>query len=264
MQAGNASGNDIADLCSRDPKLIAEAEGPLEKVFSRVVPTIRNRPAMLFIDPYGRSRLSFSSLKRLLRRKQTFTELIIKFDAEAIWRQAIQLCADQCGHSIRCRAMFHKIGKVLGIDQLTEVPAAGPAAALIRNYVSEIARYGFFVGIHKITDEFDLPMSYHLIYCTRTREHIMLMNNLVRTAEDHIFTEYIKEKGIEPSPVSLERDVDLRCVELKYLVREYLTKWGSRSVNAAKWQIVFDRFGDFHEDDFIHALNLAHTKHLVG
>jgi hypothetical protein len=139
---------------------------------------------------------------------------------------------------------------VLGVDGVTEVASAGPAAALVKNYVSQLTQFGFFVGVPKIRDDIDLPMSHYLFYCTRKRENLMIANNLVRTAEDQVLSSYYREKGIDESATELERDHDLRRLELKFVIKDYAARLGPRSGAAIKWQIVFDRFGDFHEEDF--------------
>ncbi len=125
---------------------------------------------------------------------------------------------------------------MLGVDGVTEVASAGPAAALVKNYVSQLTQFGFFVGVHKIRDDIDLPMSHYLFYCTRKR--------------DQVLSTYYREKGIDESTTELERDHDLRRLELKSVIKDYAARLGPRSGAAIKWQIVFDRFGDFHEENF--------------
>ncbi len=62
----------------------------LNKKFNDAVPeilaAISDAPALFFIDPFGPTGISFSSLEQILKRSQQMTELIINLDVDGLRR----------------------------------------------------------------------------------------------------------------------------------------------------------------------------------
>ncbi len=225
-------------------------EGQLEKIFPRILSIIGSEPAMLFIDPSSLPMLSFNALKPILRRKQRDTEIIIKFDAEAIWQRALESCLGQCGHTNRCTSVLRQLARILGLDKLKHVSSAGPGAALLKNYIDQITAYGFIAVAHCIRDAVGIRSNSYLIYCTRYPRNIVLMNDLIRSTEDRLLAEFLDRQGVEHPDDALGADVFLRQQELKHLMADL--KKGSKAANLEdnEWRILCDRFGEFHQNDF--------------
>ncbi|HXM46898.1 MAG TPA: hypothetical protein VN956_03445 [Pyrinomonadaceae bacterium] len=229
---------------------VGTMEGQLEKIFPRILSIIGGKPAMLFIDPSSLPTLSFNALKPILRRKQRDTEIIIKFDAEAIWQRALESCLGQCGHTNRCTSVLRQLARILGLDKLKHVSSAGPGAALVKNYMDQITEFGFMAVAHCIRDAVGIRSNSYLIYCTRQPRNIVVLNDLIRSTEDRLLTEFLDRRGVGHPDDALGADVFLRRQELKHLMSDL--KKGSEAVNLRdnEWRILCERFGEFHQNDF--------------
>ena len=229
---------------------VATMNGKLEEIFPRILSIIGNKPALFFIDPSGSPGLSFNALKAILRRKQQHTEIIIKFDAEVIWKRALELCLKECGHTNRCTGVLRQLARILGLEKLQSVASAGPAAALVENYKLQISSFGFTSVAHCLRDAVGLRSSSYLIYCTRQPRNVVVLNDLVRSAEDRLLLEFLKGQEVVHTDNALETDIFLRRQELKHLMMD-LEK-GSEGVNLTdkQWRTLCERFGKFHQNDF--------------
>ena len=49
----------------------------------------------------------------------------------------------QCGHSTRCTTVLRELARILGVEKLKHIASSGPIAALVMNYMLQIAEYGF-------------------------------------------------------------------------------------------------------------------------
>ena len=245
-KADEASGNPD-DLPSG---AVATMDGKLEQIFPRILSIIGSKPAIVFIDPSSLPTLSFNALKPILRRKQQHTEIIIKFDAEAIWQRAVESCLQQCGHTNRCTTVLRQLARILGLEKLKHVVSAGPAEALVKNYTLQIAEYGFTAVAHCIRDAVGIRSNSYLIYCTRHPRNVVVLNDLIRSTEDRLLTEFLERQGVAHTDDALAADVFLRRQELKHLVADL--KKGSEAANLAdnEWRILCERFGEFHQNDF--------------
>lgn len=239
--------NDLGELPSG---AVATMNGKLEEVFPRILSIIGNEPALFFIDPSGSPSLSFNSLKPILRRKQVHTDIVFKFDAEVIWNRARELCLQECGHTNRCTSMLRQLAKILGVERLQTVASAGPVAALVENYKLQISAFGFTTVAHCIRDAVGLRSSSYLIYCTRRPGNVLVLNDLIRSAEDRLLLEFLHRQEVAHPDNALETDVFLRRQELKQLV--LALEKGSEGVNLTdkQWRILCERFGEFHQNDF--------------
>lgn len=95
-----------------------------------------------------------------------------------------------------------------------------------------------------------LRSSSYLIYCTRRPGNVLVLNDLIRSAEDRLLLEYLNRQEVVHPDNALETDVFLRRQELKQLMVD-LEK-GSEGVNLTdkQWNILCQRFGEFHQNDF--------------
>jgi hypothetical protein len=229
---------------------VATMEGQLEQLFPRILSIVGNKPAMLFIDPNGSTSLSFAALKSILRRKQVHTELIIKFDSEAIWRRALESCVKECGHTNRCTTVLRQLARILGVAKLNHVASSGPTAALVDNYMLQVAEYGFTTVAHCIRDAVGMRSNSYLIYCTRDSGKVPIVNDLVRATEDRLLEEFLKRQGITHPSDALEADIFLRRQELRHLIADLETAKAAANVRDNEWRILCNHFGEFHQDDF--------------
>jgi hypothetical protein len=228
----------------------ATMNGKLDELFPRILAIIGNKPALFFIEPSGSPGLSLNALKSILRRKQQHTEIIIKFDAEVIWKHALESCLKECGHTNRCTGVLRQLARILGLEKLQSVASTGPAAALVENYMLQISSFGFTSVAHCLRDAVGQRSSSYLIYCTRRPGNVIVLNDLVRSAEDRLLLEFLNRQEVVHTDNALETDVFLRRQELKHLMKD-LEK-GSEGVKLTdkQWRILCERFGEFHQNDF--------------
>ncbi len=249
-----ATGKPLSDRSSDAAELptgaVATLDGKLEEIFPRILSIVGNKPAMFFIDPSSRPTLSFNALKPFLRRKQEHTEIIIKFDAGVIWKRAMELCLQRCGHTNSCTSVLRQLARILGLEKLKHVVSAGPAAALVENYMLQLSSFGFTTVAHCIRDAVGIQSNSYLIYCTRRPGNVLVINDLVRSTEDRLLAEFLDRQGVAHSNDALAADVFLRRQELKHLMEDL--KKGSEAANLLdnEWRILCERFGEFHQNDF--------------
>lgn len=243
----NAPTDEAGELLSG---AVATMDGTLEEVFPRILSVIGNKPAMFFIDPSGSPSLSFNTLKPILRRKQAHTDIVFKFDAEVIWNRALDSCLQECGHTNRCTSVLRQLAKILGVERLQSIASAGAVSALVENYKLQLSAFGFTAVAHCIRDAVGMRSSSYLIYCTRRPGNVVVINDLVRTAEDRLLLDFLKRQEVAHPDNALETDVFLRRQELKQLMMD-LEK-GSEGVKLTdkEWRILSERFGEFHQNDF--------------
>lgn len=239
-----------SDLTELPTGATATLDGKLEEIFPRILSIVGNKPAMFFIDPSNPPTLSFNCLKPILRRKQKHTEILIKFDAEAIWQRAMESCLQQCGHTNRCTTVLRQLARVLGLEKLKHVVSAGPGAALVKNYMDEIAGYGFIAVAHGIRDAVGIRSNSYLIYCTRNQRNVAVMNNLLRSAEDRLLMEFLEGQSVKHPDDALAADVFLRRQELKHVMADLEKGSGAANLNDKEWRVLCERFGEFHQNDF--------------
>src|SRR5258707_3464846 len=249
-----AIGKALSDRSSDEADLpagaVATLDGKLEEIFPRILSIVGTKPAMFFIDPSSRPTLSFNALKPFLRRKQEHTEIIIKFDAGVIWKRAMELCLQRCGHTNSCTSVLRQLARILGLEKPKYVVSAGPAAALVENYMLQLSSFGFTTVAHCIRDAVGIRSNSYLIYCTRNQRNVAVMNNLLRSAEDRLLMEFLERQAVKHPDDALAADVFLRRQELKHLMADLKKGSEAASLLDNEWRILCERFGEFHQNDF--------------
>lgn len=231
----------------RSPKDVSRAK---IAVLSRVIAVMRNKPALLFVDLQGPPRIPFAALEPFLSRSQEVTEIVVRFDADAIWRDAADICASQRSHDGPCKNLVQQVANMLGFDELRDMAVGGPGSAVVGNFMARVAEYGFTVVAYPIRDALHCSTHHYLLYGTRDRKNIRMMNNVIRSTEDQLLREYYRLPQVKSFDDAVRTDIFFRREELKQLILEYQTTLAPISRGGIKWHVFLDRFGDFHENDF--------------
>jgi three-Cys-motif partner protein len=238
--------------------VVQNEKGQFGALVPNILSIIGETPALFFIDPYGPSPLHFDYLRPVLERKQSITELIINFDVDGLRRLADDIRANtktEVGRKA-CDTIVSLVTSILGRDRWKQffgrddLSAAQRQKFLLDDYMDSLSHYGYHVAAYPIRDALRSAAKYYLIYCTRHRDGIALMNRFVRGEEDQLLTESFERKNqgwlIDP----LEGEIQLRRQELKILILDYAEQKQRLTRGEIKGHFIFERFGDFSDPDY--------------
>jgi three-Cys-motif partner protein len=230
--------------------------------FGDLVPEIMNEvgeiPAIFFIDPYGPSDVHFSYLKPILERKQPITELLINFDLDGLRRMADVLPAQHEDAIVRkaCAKTVDNVTSILDSSRWKEfftAARANPADrewVLLSEYMNKLASYGYEVVAYPIRESLKTAPKYYLIYCTRHRDGLGLMNCFMREEDDYLIAESSQAGAQAPLFNALDLAIEQRRLRLRDLILEYGRRMKKTTRKAIRQHIVAARFGEFHDKDF--------------
>lgn len=237
--------------------IVINEKGQFGSFVPKILSVIGETPALFFIDPYGPSPLHFDYLRPVLKRRQSITELIINFDVDGLRRLADDLRANTTTDVGRkaCDTIIGNVTKILGRDRWKQafatdhLPAAHRQKFLLDDYMDSLSQYGYHVAAYPIRDALRSAAKYYLIYCTRHRDGIGLMNRFVRGEEDQLLKEsFERNQGWLIDPV--EGEIRLRRDELKILILDYALQKQKLTRGEIKGHFIFERFGDFSDPDY--------------
>lgn len=238
--------------------IVQNEMGQFGALVPNILSIIGETPALFFIDPYGPSPLHFDYLRPALERKQSITELIINFDVDGLRRLADDIRANtktEVGRKA-CDTIVSLVTSILGRDRWKQffvrddLSAAQRQKFLLDDYMDSLSHYGYHVAAYPIRDALRSAAKYYLIYCTRHRDGIALMNRFVRGEEDQLLKESFERKNQEWLIDPVEGEVQLRRQELKILILNYAEQKQKLTRGAIKGHFILERFGDFSEPDY--------------
>lgn len=237
--------------------IVTNERGRFGELVPKIITTIGDAPAFFFVDPYGPSPVHFDYLRPILSRKQPITELIINFDLDGLRRLADDLRAKTRTDVGRkaCDTIVGNVTKILGRDRWMQFFATdrlSPAErqrALLDDYIDSLSRFDYHVVAYPIRDSMGSAPKYYLIYCTRHRDGVGLMNRFIRNEEDVLLKEsYESEQLLLIDPI--EEEIRSRRIELRNAILNHLQNRPRLTRGEIKWHFIFERFGDFNETDY--------------
>lgn len=238
-------------------------KGVVENINSKFedsIPTILARivgsPTLFFIDPFGPTGVRFSNLIPILQRNSAITELIINFDTDGLYRIACAAISENINPKT-AQTNADNVTSVIGSDSwLVQFKASKPTTEqgeeiLLREYVSNLGKYGFNVADYAIREALNKKPKYHFIYCTRHNDGVFLMNDFIREEDDLIYGEYVEDNlPMFQEEASLFQEISNRRENLRNIVCSYLEE--NNQVNRAqiKHILMHPHFGFFHNKDY--------------
>ncbi len=250
---------DSLEIATQDWKL----KGIVENINSRFedsIPTILTKigtsPTLFFVDPFGPTGVRFSHLIPILRRSPYITELIINFDTDGLYRIA---CAavSQNNNPKTAQTNADIVTAVIGSDKWqnqftsSNLTTEQGEEILLREYVSNLGKYGFNVAEYAIREALNKKPKYHFIYCTRHDDGVFLMNDFIREEDDLIYGEFVEtELPLFQDEASLTQEVSLRREKLRTIICSYLEENNKISRRQIKHTLIYPHFGFFHNKDY--------------
>jgi len=240
-----------------DQGIVRNLRGRFGSRIQEVVSLIGNDPAFFFIDPYGPGPIHFEFIKPILTRT-AITELIINFDADGLMRMADLIRATPKTESVKkgCETSVANVTKILGSERWQQtflditVSAVRRQKFLVRDYMGRLVDSGFKVVAYPIRDSASAPPKYYLIYCTRHRDGIALMNGFIRREEDMLLRESYERNGQAMLFDPVDADISLRRRELRNLIVTYSEEKRRTTRAQLKHHFIQTRFAEFHETDY--------------
>jgi three-Cys-motif partner protein len=240
----------------KEKGIVENINSRFEDSVSSILTKIGNSPALFFIDPFGPTGVRFSQLIPILQRNPAITELIINFDTDGLYRIA---CAaiSQNNNPKTAQTNSEIVTSVIGSNNwlsrfnASKLSTEQGEEILLREYVSNICKYGFSVADYAIKEALNTKPKYHFIYCTRHNDGVYLMNDFIRAEEDLIYGEFIEsDLPLFQEEASLEKEIVNRRERLLQIVISYLQNNKTVNRKQIKHRLIFDNFGFFDSKDY--------------
>lgn len=167
-----------------------------ENALEAILPTIRNDPALFFLDPFGVNGIEMHLLDRI-RQRAGKTELLIHFSDRSVLRMAGNLDDNEQRKEIGQKAADAKVLKlneVIGSPwwqriwlnkTLTTEQRIDDIAKL---YASELRARGFdYTHEIRMRDDYPERPKYRLVFCTRSSHGVELMSYFACEYERELF-----------------------------------------------------------------------------
>lgn len=236
--------------------VVENINSKFEDSVSTILSKIGNSPTLFFIDPFGPTGVRFSNLVSILQRNFAITELIINFDTDGLYRIASAAISEK-NNPKTAQTNAKNVTSIIGSDNWFQKFSSSKLTTekgeeiLLREYISNLAKYGFFVVNYAIREALNKKPKYHFIYCTRHNDGVYLMNDFIRAEEDLIYGEYAENKlPIFREEASLAREVEVRRQKLRSIIMSYLEKNNKVSRRQIKHCLMLDHFGIFDTKDY--------------
>ena len=219
---------------------------------------IGNSPAFVFLDPYGPGPLHLTYLRPLLERSQSITEFIISFNAEGLRRMAEFLNADPQTEQFRKARLtaINNTTEILGRDRWKQVfsdpliDAQRRKKFLVRDYMDTLSQFGYKVVAYPIRQSLGAAAKYYLIYCTRHRDGIFLMNGLIRREEDEIAKEYYERGPQNLLFDEVQAEIVSRRQALRNLIATYAEEKKKLTRRNIMTHFINTKFAQYHDTDY--------------
>jgi three-Cys-motif partner protein len=241
-----------------DRGIVKNLPGRFDRKMPDIMNAIGNNPAFVFLDPYGPGPIHLSYLRPLLERTQSITEFIINFNAEGLRRMAEFLNADPKTEQFRKARLtsIEHTTEILGRDRWKQVfsdpliDARRRRKFLVRDYMDTLSQFGYKVVAYPIRESLAGAAKYYLIYCTRHRDGIFLMNGLIRREEDEILREYY-QRGAQHSLFNeVEAEIASRRRALRNLIATFSEDKKRMTRRAIMTHFINRKFAQYHDTDY--------------
>jgi three-Cys-motif partner protein len=241
-----------------DKGIVTNLEGRFDRKMPEIMMAIGNSPAFVFLDPYGPGPIHLSYLRPLLERRQSITEFIINFNAEGLRRMAEFLNADPQTEQFRKARLtsINNTTEILGRDRWKQafsdplIDAQRRKKFLVRDYMDTLSQFGYKIVAYPIRESLGAAAKYYLLYGTRHRDGIFLMNGLIRREEDEIAREYY-ERGAQTSLFDeVQAEIVSRRRALRNLIATYAEERKRLTRRAIMTHFIYTKFAQYHDTDY--------------
>ena len=222
----------------------------------RVLSEIQNAPAFFFIDPFGPTAVHFSDLQPILRRTQQATELFINFDTDGLQRiaDASQSQNDNPKFIKSISKNTQNVSDILGSEKWMEIYQTFGSTTeqkqnfLLSIYTKKLTEFGYSVVAYPIREALEKATKYHMIYCTRHNDGVILMNDFMFEEENSLEEEHSTTHF--PLFASSEGEQEKRRQNLRVLIEQFLQKNTRTTRKQIKRHFIFSNFAEFHTKDY--------------
>ena len=236
--------------------IVTNIQKNFDSALPEVLTTIGYAPALFFIDPFGPTYLHFAHLQPILTRSQKITELIINFDQDGL-RRIVDAAFSENIDPKTAQTNTQNITKILGNEnwknKIAHVSLSSEEVELIllREYMANIAGYGYDVVAYPIRETLDTKPKYHFVYCTRHSDGIELMNDFIREEEDLLYGEHVQDKlSLFPSDSLAEEEVRKRQEKLREVMSRFIKNQRTITRKQVVKNLLEHHFGYFHGKDY--------------
>lgn len=236
--------------------IVENMSSKFEDSIPTILSKIGNSPTLFFIDPFGPTGVRFSNLIPILQRNPAITELIINFDTDGLYRIACAAISEK-NNPKTAQTNAENVTSIIGSDNwLRNFSDSKPTTEqgeeiLLREYVSNLGKYGFNVADYAIREALNKKPKYHFIYCTRHDDGVFLMNDFIREEDDLIYGEFVEtELPLFQTEASLAQEISQRREKLHTIICSYLKENNKVSRGQIKHVLMYPHFGFFHNKDY--------------
>ena len=227
-----------------------------DEAIPEILSIIQNAPAFFFVDPFGPTDVHFSHLRLILQRTQPITELFINFDTDGLQRiaDASQSKSDNPATIKSLPKNVKNVSDIIGSDEwITQYQSENLTTQQRQNlllsiYMNNFRKYGYSVFSYPIREALGKSTKYHLVYCTRHNDGILLMNDFFFEEENSLEEEHSFEKF--PLFASTESEQENRRKKLYSLVKNFLINNQKTTRKQIKQHLIPKYFYQFHERDY--------------
>lgn len=232
----------------------------LNKKFSDAIPfvlsEIQDTPAFFFVDPFGPTAVHFSHLQPILQRTQQATELFINFDTDGLQRiaDASQSKSDNPQTIKSIAKNTQNVTDIIGSDgwiqeyRIENLSTEQRQNLLLSIYINNLKQFGYSVFAYPIREALEKATKYHMIYCTRRSDGVILMNDFMFEEENSLEEEHSNINF--PLFASTATEQEKRRQNLLLLVEEFLQDNQTTTRKQIKRHLIFAHFAQFHCKDY--------------
>lgn len=242
--------------------IVRNLHGKFSDMVPEILREVGKARAFFFIDPFGPTGIPFSSLRPILERPQRVTELIVNFDLDGLRR--ITDATQSKDQSARGRKTVQtdiaRVTDIIGNDTWKASLSSGQLTTAERErvlldlYVTKLKGFQYQVVAYPIRKSLRESPKYYLIFCTRHRHGVMLMNDAIRDEEDGLIRDSTTVPGQAMLPLqdfdAVGQNVLQRREALNKLVLAYFEAAKRATRGSLKEKFKFEHFGEFHERDY--------------
>ncbi len=231
--------------------IVRNINAEFHKTISEILSIIQQTPSLFFIDPFGPTDFYFSHLLPILKRSQPITELVLNFDTDGLQRIADTI-KSKTNDSKTLKAIqtnIENVSKILGSEnwlekyQNSDLTTQQRQNLLLSIYIENLKRFGYSVVAYPIREGMNTPTKYHLIFCTRHNDGIILMNDFIYEEENTL-----EQESLPLLASSLGNEIENNRKRLYSLIEGYLETNSKTTRRQIKRHFIFEYFAQFHNE----------------
>ncbi len=183
-------------LLGFDPALVQARRGAFQEHLSDILDITRGAPGLFFLDPFGVRPIKLADLLPLLQRPDT--ELLLNLNT----RELRRLAGFEDSNNKQAKAKLRLLNQVLGEHADDPAPEwlrtwrelqdgitwEGWAARAYMDRLLSESPYLQYAAAYPIRESYRGNPKYYLVFATRSVDAMVIMNDLLCTEEDDLFT----------------------------------------------------------------------------